>query len=109
MIRRAATTAAAGFYLANCALGIAVATGRVDTSGYRWVHHALYVCTLSLTVASLGLAARARRPQEAVPLAGAVVPLAMIPFVGTHGRRHPATASTAAPFYAAALIGTWRR
>ena len=46
--------AAAASYTANCLLGLAVATGAVDTSRIRWVHHALYIatCTLAATAAA---------------------------------------------------------
>ena len=48
-------TAAATSYLANCALGVAVATRVLDTSGFRWVHHAVYVATAVLTAAGTSL------------------------------------------------------
>lgn len=43
------TTAACISYAANASLGLGVATKVVDTSSARWLHHALYISTLSLT------------------------------------------------------------
>ena len=40
----------------------------------------------------------------ALALAPAAVPLAAIPYAGTHTRRHPLIGVTAAPFFAAAAI-----
>ncbi|WP_430645199.1 hypothetical protein [Agromyces sp. GXS1127] len=122
-------TAAAGAYAANCALGASVALGLVDTSGFRWVHHALYLATCALSVSALaaalrpGASARSRagiRPSGRVAagdrtgraaaalLAPAVVPLAVIPYAGTRGTRHPLIALAAAPFLAAAAVRSWR-
>jgi hypothetical protein len=44
--------AAAAVYGANCALGTAVATKVIDTSNFRWVHHALYIATCTATAAA---------------------------------------------------------
>lgn len=43
------TTAACISYAANASLGLGVATKVIDTSGARWLHHALYISTLGLT------------------------------------------------------------
>jgi hypothetical protein len=94
-------------YTANCALGTAVALRLLDTSRYRWVHHALYITTTALTVGAVGAGALARRPAAAL-LAPALVPLAGIPYAGTRTLRHPVVAVTAAPWYAAALAATRR-
>ncbi|GGM38881.1 hypothetical protein [Microbacterium saperdae] len=105
-------TAAAVAYAANCALGVSVATKAVDTSGFRWVHHALYIATCAATAAALSTAvwARPRRQSRraALALAPAVVPLAAIPYLGSRSRRHPLTALAAAPFIAAGLLCAWR-
>ncbi|MGW8482292.1 hypothetical protein ACWGJP_04095 [Microbacterium sp. NPDC055903] len=100
--------AAAAGYGANCALGGAVALRLIDTRRFRWVHHALYILTCTLVGAAL-VAGWARRShptdrRAALALAPAVVPLAVIPFAGTRGRRHPLIALAAAPFVVAALI-----
>ena len=98
---------AAGSYLASCALGTGVATGRLRTGRARWVHHALYVATSSLTGVALGatLLARHRSGWWLLP---AVLPLAVVPYAGTRSRRHVLVAVSAAPFYAAALVAERR-
>jgi len=102
---RAARTllrAAGASYLASCTLGTAVATGRLTTGRARWVHHALYVSTASLTVSALAVAGLGRH-RSGWWLLPAVVPLAVVPYAGTRSRRHVLVAVSAAPFYAAAL------
>ncbi|SMH42044.1 hypothetical protein SAMN06295885_1865 [Rathayibacter oskolensis] len=100
---RAWMTAAALGYTANCALGAAVATGVVRTGRWHWIHHALYVCTASLSAVAFAALLRSD-PRAARALAPAALPLAVIPFAGTHGRRHPLIALAAAPFVLAALV-----
>ena len=92
---------ACGSYTANVALGVATATRILDTSRFRWVHHALYIATTALTV--VAVAADVRGP-GARRLAPALVPLAVIPYAGTHSRRHWVVAGAAAPFYALAAL-----
>ncbi|MGW9627448.1 hypothetical protein [Microbacterium sp. NPDC055521] len=94
-------------YVANCALGTAVATRIVDTRRFRWVHHALYIATVSTTILALVVGIRHDR-RAALALAPALAPLAVIPYAGTHTRRHPAIALTAAPFIAAGVVLTRR-
>ncbi len=104
-----AVSAAAASYAANAALGTAVLLGLVDTSRVGWVHHLLYgVTCLTTAAAMLAAAADPHGRRTCAALAPAVLPLAVIPFAGTHGRRHPAVALAAAPFYAAALLRAWR-
>ncbi|MBN9141309.1 MAG: hypothetical protein J0H23_10835 [Micrococcales bacterium] len=107
MIARALTSYAAAAYLANCALGIGVATGRIRTGRAHWLHHALYVNTAAATVAATASLVAGRGARGAV-LAPALVPLAVIPYAGTRGPRHPAIAASIAPFMAAALAVAWR-
>ena len=100
--------AAAVAYTANCALGLAVAARIIDTSGFRWLHHALYIATCATSAAAFsaivwGRPKRASR-RAALALAPAVAPLAAIPYLGTHTRRHPLVALAAAPFIVAGLI-----
>ncbi|WP_300265942.1 hypothetical protein [Microbacterium sp.] len=106
-------TAAAVSYAANCALGAAVATKVVDTSGVRWLHHALYIATCASTAAAVTTAwwgrARPTNRHAACALMPAAVPLALIPYGGTRGRRHPLIALAAAPFFAASLVRSRRR
>jgi hypothetical protein len=100
--------AAAVSYAANCALGASVALRLVDTRNARWVHHALYIATFSLAVGAISTAAwgspRGASREAAALLAPAAVPLTLIPYAGTHTRRHPLVALTAAPFFIAALV-----
>ena len=93
---------AGGSYLASCALGTGVATGVLRTGRARWVHHALYVSTATLTAVALAAAAR-ERSRAGWWLLPVVVPLAVVPYAGTRSRRHVLVAASAAPFYAAAL------
>ncbi|PPH45255.1 hypothetical protein C5D09_11235 [Rathayibacter sp. AY1C9] len=94
-------------YSANCALGTAVATGALRTGRWHWIHHALYICTSTLTALAWATLRRSDT-RAASALAPAAVPLAVIAFAGTHGRRHPAIALAAAPFVLAALGRTRR-
>lgn len=95
--------AAAGSYLASCALGTSVATGALVTGRARWVHHALYVVTATLTGLALAAAASGRR-RSGWWLLPAAVPLAVVPYAGSRAPRHILVAASAAPFYAAALV-----
>ena len=101
MRARTIAMCACGSYTANVALGVATATRILDTSRFRWVHRALYITTTALTV--VAVAADLRGP-AARRLAPALVPLAVIPYAGTHTRRHYAVAAAAAPFYALAAL-----
>lgn len=95
--------AAAGAYAANCALGGAVALRLLDTSGYRWLHHAVFTATAGLT----GLAAAdllRRRDPRFLRLAPVVVPLSLVPRVSARTRGHVLLAAGMAPAYLAALL-----
>ena len=116
--RRDTTTAAPLFvaaalsYTANCALGTAVAAKLVDTSGFRWLHHALYIATC-LSSSAAFIAAWFGTPRQssrraALTLLPAMVPLAAIPWAGTRGTRHPLVALAAAPFITASLVRSLR-
>jgi hypothetical protein len=100
--------AAATAYGANCALGAAVAVRIVDTRNFRWLHHLLYIATCLTTAVALsaGLWGSPRRPSRraALALLPAAAPLAAIPYLGTHTRRHPLVALAAAPFVLAGLV-----
>lgn len=100
--------AAAVAYTANVALGSAVAARLIDTSGFRWLHHALYIATCATTAAAVSAVVWARPKsasrRAALALAPAAAPLAAIPYVGTHTRRHPLVALAAAPFIVAGLV-----
>jgi hypothetical protein len=106
MTRTLVTAAAAG-YAVNAAFGTAVATGVIDNARLRWVHHALFSVTASLTVLAVAAAAFERRP-AALALLPALGPLTALPYAGGRVRRHAALAGSAAPAYVAALISVWR-
>ena len=112
MQARALVSAAAVAYTLNCLLGTSVALRLVDTRGYRWLHHALYAatCVLSLLAVTGAFWAVPRRTarESAALLLPAAVPLAAIPYLGTHSKRHPIVALVAAPFFLASLIRSWR-
>lgn len=94
-------------YTANCALGLAVAAGVIDTRRFRWLHHALYITTCTAVATALGAVFLGGSPTDrraAFALAPAVVPLAAIAYVPTHSRRHPLTALAAAPFIVASVM-----
>ncbi len=102
-------TAATTSYLANCALGAGVATRVLDTRNVRWVHHALYVCTSTLAGAAASSLLWSRTPSRAGwLLLPAAVPLALIPRISSHSRRHVVVALSAAPFFVVSLLEAWR-
>ncbi|GAA2892957.1 hypothetical protein Acy02nite_40320 [Actinoplanes cyaneus] len=101
-------TAAAVSYLCNAAFGAAVAAGAIDNRRIRWVHHALYVVTSSLTVGALAVSAVERRA-AGLALLPAAGPLIALPYAGGKLRRHAAVAGSAAPAYAIALVLAWRK
>jgi hypothetical protein len=101
-VRTPLLTAATTSYLANCALGAAVAARLLDTSGFRWVHHAVYVATAVLTGAA-GAELALRRDRAFFRLLPAAAPLLAIPAFSARSRWHPVIAATAAPAYLAAL------
>lgn len=82
-------TAAAVSYASNAAFGAAVAVGAIDSRRIRWVHHALYVATTSLTTAAIAASAIERRPADLalLPVFG---PLIALPYASGHVRRHAA-------------------
>lgn len=92
---------AATAYAANCALGAAVELGLVDTSRNRRPHHLMYIVTSTLTVAAV-LTGLARRSAPGVVLAPALLPLAVLPYVGHSG--HVGAAGAAAPWYVGGLL-----
>ncbi|MGW9159249.1 hypothetical protein [Microbacterium sp. NPDC055665] len=95
-------------YAANCALGASVAVRLIDTSRFRWLHHALYIVTCTTvaaaTVVGLSHGPRTSGRRAALALLPGAAPLAAIPYLGSHGRRHPLVALAAAPFIVAGLV-----
>jgi MFS family permease len=105
-LRRVLFTAAATSYALNCALGTSVAAHRLDTSGWRWVHHAAYVLAAVASAAAFICAVRRRHPAAAA-IAPAAVPLLLIPRVSAKTRGHVAIALSAAPFVATGTVLAW--
>ncbi len=100
-------TAASVSYASNAAFGAAVAVGAIDNRRIRWVHHALYAVTASLTTVALAASAIERRA-AGLALLPAAGPLIMLPYAGGELRRHAAVAGAAAPAFAIALVLAWR-
>lgn len=100
--------AAAAAYAVNCALGASVAARLIDTSRFRWLHHALYIATCASSAVAVVVGwsrgPRTADRRAAVALLPAAAPLAAIPYLGTHSRRHPLVALAAAPFIIAGLV-----
>jgi hypothetical protein len=105
---RALITASAAAYVCNVAFGTAVARGFVDNSRIRWVHHALFIATATLTAAALVVGAVRRRPSW-WSLLPAAPPLAVLPYAGGRLARHTSIASVAGPAYLTSLVLSWRR
>lgn len=111
-MRDGLVVASAASYALNVALGTAVATRVVDTSRFRWVHHALYVSTCAFTgaaLAALVLAGDGSARRTASALAPVAAPLAAVPFVSARSTGHPLVALAAAPFFAAAVVRVLRK
>ena len=100
---RSVFAAALGGYLASCAVGAGVASGVLDLRGARWVHHALYIVTVTLA----GAAASSlfwSRSRAGLALLPAAVPLAALARLGPRQPRHPLVALAAAPFFVAGFV-----
>jgi hypothetical protein len=99
-------TAATCAYGANVALGSGVALGVVDTSSFRWIHHAVYIatCLLAGTAVSSVAWSRSRAGWLLLP---AALPLAALARLGARPqRRHALVALAAAPFFILGLIAS---
>ncbi|WP_022882888.1 hypothetical protein [Gryllotalpicola ginsengisoli] len=104
MIPGAALLAASVSYLASVTLGVLVATRLVDSRGFHWLHHTLYVLTFVLAATAVATLGFAGYGLAAGLLGPALIPFAAIPFLGTRGVRHPIAGSLPAPFYLAAVF-----
>ena len=100
----AVVLAAVAGYLANVTLGTLVLTGVLDTRGFRWLHHVLYIATFALAVAAVAVLLLGHQILAGLLLAPALAAFAAIPFAGTHTRRHPLLGLLPAPFYLSALL-----
>ena len=103
-------TAAAAAYTANVALGVAVATRALDTSGYRWLHHALFTTTATTAAVAASSLVWSRDPRAAAgwALLPAALPLSLIPRVSARRRAHVVLALAAAPWFALSTARAWR-
>lgn len=102
-----ATTA----YALTASLGAGVATRVIDTSRARWLHHAMFIATTTLTVAAIvasALPQRRRGTRAGLWLGPTLLPLAILPRVDARTRAHPMIAGSAAPFHVAATISVAR-
>jgi hypothetical protein len=104
---RALFTTAATSYAVNCALGASVAAGIVHTGKFRWIHHALYIATVTTSVVA-GSSLLWSRNRAGLLLLPAAVPLAVIPRASARSKKHVQTALSAAPFFLLSLIKAWR-
>ncbi|GAB2512091.1 hypothetical protein FB385_0444 [Paramicrobacterium agarici] len=112
MIQRLAAPLVGGAalsYAATCVLGAGTASGVFRTENSRWVHHAFFIVTSTLTGAA-ACASMAKRPSIAltlVPASAALIALASRR-VRAGSADHSRIALSAAPSYAAAVIESLR-
>lgn len=100
-------TTATSSYAINCALGAGVATGMIHTGKFRWIHHALYITTVTTSV--VAASSLLWSPNRAgLLLLPAAVPLAVIPRASARSKKHVRTALSAAPFFILSVIKAWR-
>ncbi|MFD5225962.1 hypothetical protein ACFWHT_10120 [Microbacterium sp. NPDC058342] len=90
-------------WVINAAYGALIATGAVRRRRTRWVHHALFIATSTLTGLSL-LAALVERRDVAVVLLPAAAAMAAMPATRGGTAQHTALALSAAPWYASAVM-----
>lgn len=93
-------------YVLNAGFGVSVRAGLVDSSGFRWVHHALYAVTfcLALVAASSLWWSPSRAVWYLIPVLAA---LAALPYIGSarrHPHRHVFAALLPLPFYILSLL-----
>jgi hypothetical protein len=93
-------------YVLNAGFGVSVRTGLVDSSGFRWLHHALYAVTflLALVAASSLWWSPSRAGWYLIPVLAA---LAVLPYIGSarrHPYRHMCAALLPLPFYILSLL-----
>ena len=95
--------AAAGFFLANFALGVLVQIGIVDTKPFRWLHHALFFAVYASAALAVGVGFL-----QGAPYRWALLPVLalflILPRVRAGTAGHAALASLAMIFYATGLV-----
>lgn len=94
--------AATVLLLANVALGVSVATGVLDTGGFRWIHHAVFFAVAASTAAA-AVVGLVHRSAYVVALVPALVVYAVLPRFAGGSPRHTALAVVAVACQAAAL------
>ncbi|MFD5214191.1 hypothetical protein [Microbacterium sp. NPDC058345] len=102
-LTRRLTAAALASYTVNTAYGAAVAAGALGTRRIRWLHHALFVVTSTLTALAL-LAAAIERRRAGFALLPAAAQLIALPATAGGTRRHATTALRAAPWFLIAAV-----
>lgn len=96
---------ATGTYVVNACFGVSVRTGLLDSSGFRWLHHGLYVLTVCFALGAVSslLWSPSQAGWYLIPV---LVALAALPYAGS-ARRHPFRHACAAlvplPFYILSL------
>lgn len=96
---------AAALFLANFVLGLLVQFRVVDSSPFKWLHHALFFAAF----ASAGVAAFVGYLQDAPylwPLLGVLALFAVLPRIKAGTPWHAALACAALVLYAAGFAGT---
>ena len=88
-------------YAANAGFGMAVRGGLIESRGFRWVHHGLYLATLGLALAAVSSLwwSSSTAGWFLVPV---LIALAALPYVGSarrHPNRHICAALVPLPFY----------
>lgn len=92
--------AAAGCFAANFVLGLLVQFGVVDSSLFKWLHHALFFAAF-LTAGAAALAALLLRPGLVWPLLGVLALFSVLPRIRAGTPGHAALASAALILYVA--------
>lgn len=101
---------ASGTYVLNACFGVSVRMRLVDSGGFRWIHHGLYVVTFAAALLAAGSAWWSHNPAGWY-LIPALIALAALPHVGSarrHPHRHICAALVPLPFYILSLTTALR-
>lgn len=96
---------AASVYAVNALFGASVKLHWIDSRSFRWLHHGLYALTFAATVVAVSSLVWSSSSAGWF-LLPAVVPLALLPYIGSahrHPRKHILVALAPLPFYIGAL------